>query len=268
MAVPSDFECLRTLNTFLFIGRIKPAFPERPLPSLERHRMAKTQISLCIATCFFCASFITLVGCSSSSSVKAGNSGELTYENDAEKEQLLAGRPFHEAIANRDYEGAFALLSDYAKQDVSRRQVAQNLSLAEEKDLAQKPRIESLTLATFKEWMAKFEQVYGTPLEINEMAVDEMDPEILAGGGNAMDTAFSIGLISDNVPPEIRRSVIRSYITGRHTEKNAQFLMESEGLTEAEVHEYLEPQYEMKTVMVEIDGQLKVGHFEFFRSGD
>lgn len=44
--------------------------------------------------------------------------------------------------------------------------------------------------------------------------------------------------------------------------------MESEGLTEAEVHEYLAPQYEMKTVMVEIDGQLKVGHFEFFRSSD
>ena len=230
--------------------------------------MAKTEISLYITTCLFCASFITLVGCSPSSPAKAGNTGELTYENNTEKEQLLAGKPFHEAIANRDYEGAFALLSNYAKQDVSRRQVAQNLSLAEEKELAQEPRIESLTLATFKEWMDKFEQVYGTPLEINEMAVDEMDPDILAGRGNAMDTALSIGLISDNVPTEIRRSVIRSYITGRHTEKNTQYLMESEGLTEAEVHEYLEPQYEMKTVIVEIDGQLKVGYFEFFRSSD
>ena len=230
--------------------------------------MAKTEISLYITTCLFCASFITLVGCSPSSPAKAGNTGELTYENNREKEQLLAGKPFHEAIANRDYEGAFALLSNYAKQDVSRRQVAQNLSLAEEKELAQKPRIESLTLATFKEWMTNFEQVYGTPLEINEMAVDEMDPDILAGRGNAMDTALSIGLISDNVPTEIRRSVIRSYITGRHTEQNTKYLMESEGLTEAEVHEYLEPQYEMKTVMVEIDGQLKVGYFEFFRSSD
>ena len=230
--------------------------------------MVKTQISLGIATCLFCVSFIPLVGCSPSRPAKAGNNGELTYENNAEKEQLMAGKPFHEAIANRDYEGAFALLSNYAKQDVSRRQVAQNLSLAEEKDLAQKPRIESLTLATFKEWMDKFEQVYGTPLEINEMAVDEMDPDILAGRGNAMDTALSIGLISDNVPTEIRKSVIRSYITGRHTEKNTKYLMESEGLTEAEVHEYLEPQFEMKTVMVEIDGQLKVGYFEFFRSSD
>ena len=70
--------------------------------------MAKTQISLGIATCLFCASIIPLVGCSPSRPAKAGNNGELTYENNAEKEQLMAGKPFHEAIANRDYEGAFA----------------------------------------------------------------------------------------------------------------------------------------------------------------
>ena len=70
-----------------------------------------------------------LAGCSPSGTAIIGNDGQITYENNAEKVPLLAGKPFHEAIANRDYERAFSLLSEHAKRNVSRRQVAQNLSL-------------------------------------------------------------------------------------------------------------------------------------------
>ncbi len=230
--------------------------------------MTVPRFVLCIFTCFLCSSFGVLTGCNPPSVSEAGEDGYLTYENHQEKEQLLSGQPFHEAIASRNYKEAFRLLSDYAKRDVSRCQVSQNLSIAEQTQLAKEPRITELTLAMFQEWMMQFEEIHGTPLRINEMAVDEMDPEILAGRGNTLDTLFSIGVISDEVPSDIRRSAIRSYITGRHTEKNIQYLMEREGLSEAEVHEYFEPQFEMKTVMVEIDGQLKVGYFEFLKSSD
>ena len=230
--------------------------------------MAVPRFALCTLTCFLCSSFGILTGCNPPSISEASEDGYLTYENHQEKEQLLCGQPFHEAVASRNYKAAFRLLSDYAKQDVSRRQVSQNLSQAEKTQLAKEHRITELTLAMFEEWMMPFEKIHGAPVHINEMAVDEMDPEILAGRGNALDTMFSIGVISDVVPSNIRRSAIRSYITGRHTEKNTQYLMEREGLSEAEVHEYFEPQFEMKTVMVEIDGKLKVGYFEFLKSSD
>jgi hypothetical protein len=95
------------------------------------------------------------------------------------------------------------------------------------------------------------------------------DPDVLNRRSKeqfgAMDSMFAIGAMPDWIPAEIRRASLRGQV---HTELSAQELERvaaTEGITVEELKksEDFDPYFNLKVVLVEEGGQLKVGYFEF-----
>jgi len=80
-----------------------------------------------------------------------------------------------------------------------------------------------------------------------------------------MDSMFAIGAMPDWIPADIRRASLRGQI---HTELSPQELQraaQQEGISVEELQkdENFDPYLNLKVVLVEEGGQLKVGYFEF-----
>ena len=80
-----------------------------------------------------------------------------------------------------------------------------------------------------------------------------------------MDSMFAIGAMPDWIPADIRRASLRGQI---HTELSPQELekvAQTHGISVEELtkSEDFDPYLNLKVVLVEEGGQLKVGYFEF-----
>jgi hypothetical protein len=80
-----------------------------------------------------------------------------------------------------------------------------------------------------------------------------------------MDSMFAIGAMPDWIPANIRRASLRGQI---HTELSPQELAkvaQQEGISVEELkkEEDFDPYLNLKVVLVEEGGQLKIGYFEF-----
>ena len=80
-----------------------------------------------------------------------------------------------------------------------------------------------------------------------------------------MDTMFAIGAMPEWIPADIRRASLRGQI---HTELSAQELQnvaQRDGITVEELKKSddFDPYLNLKVVLVDEDGQLKIGYFEF-----
>jgi len=80
-----------------------------------------------------------------------------------------------------------------------------------------------------------------------------------------MDSMFTIGAMPDWIPADIRRASLRGQI---HTELSPQELAnvaQRQGITVEELKkdQDFDPYFNLKVVLVEEAGQLKVGYFEF-----
>ncbi len=188
----------------------------------------------------------------------------LESGNDVEKTQLLAAKPFFVAITGRKYDDAFDQLSEWARKEFMPGQIGiiGNESMDLEDPI-------ELTREKFVQLMRLFEQRSAIPDSVDEMYVETMDEEILAGGGDAFDRMMSIGSMPDSTPANIRTSAVRGHIGGRLTETDlAELRKEYPDATGDEFHDNYRPWLILKCVMVEEGAGLKVGYFELFIDND
>jgi hypothetical protein len=179
-----------------------------------------------------------------------------------------AAEPFVQALAKRNYGEAYDLLSSAARTRVSLNQfVAPPDALAFQRN-EQSPFM-NVTPRDFAELMKKVEELYGLPQSVSSFLVFSTDPEVLARRSRAesgvMDSALAIGGMPDSIPMDVRRASVHGQIATTLTpEQRAQVAagMDREP-EELQTDPNFKPAFNVKVVLVEEDGQLKVGYFEF-----
>ncbi len=126
-----------------------------------------------------------------------------------------------------------------------------------------------MTADQFAYLMQYVEAAHGAPRAPKMLHVFSTDPDVLNRRSKeqfgAMDSMFAIGAMPDWIPADIRRASLRGQI---HTELSPQELERvaaTEGTTVEELKKSpdFDPYFNIKVVLVEENGQLKVGYFEF-----
>jgi len=185
-----------------------------------------------------------------------------------ERKYLLAAKPFFVAIANRKYADAYALLSSYARARMSFNQFTPAEEQATFQQYESNPYM-NVTAEQFAYLMQYVEAARGAPRAPKMLSVFSTDPDVLNRRSReqfgAMDSMFAIGAMPDWIPADIRRASLRGQI---HTELSPQELQraaQQEGISVEELQkdENFDPYLNLKVVLVEEGGQLKVGYFEF-----
>ena len=185
-----------------------------------------------------------------------------------ERKYLLAAKPFFIALANRQYADAYALLSSHARARMSLEQFTpaqQDPNSQQNQSYA----LENVTAEQFAYLMQYVEAAHGVPRAPKMLHVFSTDPDVLNRRSKeqfgAMDSMFAIGAMPEWIPADIRRASLRGQI---HTELSPQELEKvaaTEGITVEELKKSddFDPYFNLKVVLVEEGGQLKVGYFEF-----
>lgn len=188
----------------------------------------------------------------------------------AEKPYIEGARPVITALVNRDYAGLYDLMSNHALRKVDK---AQFLAPMEENPPAEPP-LENLTKEQFVEWMQQVESRYGPPMDIDYISVETVDPEVLAGRGDAFEVMMSIGGMPASIPVEIRRAAILSRINCQFSDEAIKTIAAELGISEEQTrsgkwpentkgYDWDErPYFKIRFVLVEDDKLLKVGYFE------
>src|SRR4029450_2413423 len=185
-----------------------------------------------------------------------------------ERKYLLAAKPFFIAVANRKYADAYALLSRYA---IARMSLDQFKPAEQESDAQQNQSyaFDNVTADQFAYLMQYVEAAHGAPRAPKMLHVFSTDPDVLNRRSKqefgAMDSMFAIGAMPDCIPAHIRKASLRGQI---HTELSPQELENvaaTEGINVEQLkkREDFDPYFNLKVVLVEEGGQLKVGYFEF-----
>ncbi len=185
-----------------------------------------------------------------------------------ERKYLLAAKPFFIAIAIRKYADAYALLSSHARARMSFNQFTPAEEQATFQQYESQPYM-NVTAAQFAYLMQYVEAARGAPRAPKMLSVFSTDPDVLNRRSKeqfgAMDSMFAIGAMPDWIPANIRRASLRGQI---HTELSPQELekiAQQQGISVEELKkdEDFDPYFNLKVVLVEEGGQLKVGYFEF-----
>lgn len=192
--------------------------------------------------------------------VKQLSPGELRY--------IQAAEPFVEAIVHQKYEEACRLLSGYARARMTLNQfVAPPDALTLQRD-EQTP-FTNVTPTGFAELMKKVEDLYGVPQSSEPLTVFSTDPDVLGRrireGPRVLESASAVGAIPDSIPLEIRRASIHGWIvTGLTPDQFRQAAVEM-GVKPEDLQKdpSFRPSFNVKLVLVEEEGQLTVGYFEF-----
>ena len=185
-----------------------------------------------------------------------------------ERKYLLAAKPFFIAVANRKYADAYALLSSYA---IARMSLDQFKPAQQDSDVQQNQSyaFDNVTAEQFAYLMQYVEAAHGAPRAPKMLHVFSTDPDVLNRRSKeqfgAMDSMFAIGAMPDWIPADIRRASLRGQI---HTELSPQELEKvaaTEGISVEELKKSddFDPYFNLKVVLVEEGGQLKIGYFEF-----
>ncbi len=185
-----------------------------------------------------------------------------------ERKYLLAAKPFFIAVADRKYADAYALLSSHARARMSLEQ----FTPAQEDPNTQQNQsyaFDNVTAEQFAYLMQYVEAAHGAPRAPKMLHVFSTDPDVLNRRSKeqfgAMDSMFAIGAMPEWIPADIRRASLRGQI---HTELSAQELEKvaaTEGISVEELKksEDFDPYFNLKVVLVDEGGELKIGYFEF-----
>ena len=185
-----------------------------------------------------------------------------------ERKYLLAAKPFFIAIANRKYADAYALLSSHARARMSFNQFTPAEEQATFQQYESNPYM-NVTAEQFAYLMQYVEAARGAPRAPKMLSVFSTDPDVLNRRSReqfgAMDSMFAIGAMPDWIPAAIRRASLRGQI---HTELSPQELERvaaQQGVTVEALRksEDFDPYFNLKVILVEENGLLKVGYFEF-----
>jgi hypothetical protein len=184
-----------------------------------------------------------------------------------EHKYLLAAKPFFIAVASRKYADAYALLSSHARARMSLDQFRPQQDADSQQN--QSYAFDNVTAEQFAYLMQYVEAAQGAPRAPKMLHVFSTDPDVLNRRSKeqfgAMDSMFAIGAMPDWIPADIRRASLRGQI---HTELSPQELEKvaaTEGISVEELKKSddFDPYFNLKVVLVEEGGQLKVGYFEF-----
>jgi len=190
------------------------------------------------------------------------------YAKPDERKYLLAAKPFFIAVAKRKYADAYALLSSHARARMSFNQ----FTPAEEQTTFQQYEASpymNVTAEQFAYLMQYVEAARGAPRAPKMLSVFSTDLDVLNRRSKeqfgAMDSMFAIGAMPDWIPANIRRASLRGQI---HTELSPQELekaAQQQGVSAEQLKkdEDFDPYLNLKVVLVEENGQLKIGYFEF-----
>ena len=181
---------------------------------------------------------------------------------------LQAAEPFLQALARQKYEEAYGLLSSQAKSRMTLNQfVAPADALAFQRN-EQSP-FKNVTPADFGELMKKVEELYGRPQAVESLSVFSVDPDVLGHRPkeevDILESAAAIGAIPDSISNDVRRASLHGQIA---TELSPDQLAHAATILnvnpdELQADPNFKPSFNVKLVLVEEDGQLKVGYFEF-----
>ena len=128
---------------------------------------------------------------------------------------------------------------------------------------------DNVTAEQFAYLMQYVEAAHGAPRAPKMLHVFSTDPDVLNRRSKeefgAMDSMFAIGAMPDWIPGDIRRASLRGQI---HTELSPQELEKvaaTEGISVEELKKSddFDPYFNLKVVLVDEGGQLKIGYFEF-----
>src|SRR5947207_14231627 len=185
-----------------------------------------------------------------------------------ERKYLVASKPFFIAIANRKYADAYALLSSHARARMSFNQFTPAEEQATFQQYESNP-YTNVTAEQFAYLMQYVEAARGAPRAPKMLSVFSTDPDVLNRRSKeqfgAMDSMFAIGAMPDWIPADIRRASLRGQI---HTELSSQELPQVSqqhgiSLEQMKKSEDFDPYFNLKVVLVEENGQFKIGYFEF-----
>jgi hypothetical protein len=169
---------------------------------------------------------------------------------------------------SRKYADAYTLLSSHARARMSLDQFkpAQQDSDSQQN---QSYAFDNVTAEQFAYLMQYVEAAHGTPRAPKMLHVFSTDPDVLNRRSKeqfgVMDSMFAIGAMPDWIPADIRRASLRGQI---HTELSSQELQnvaQREGITVEDLKksEDFDPYFNLKIVLVEEGGQLRIAYFEF-----
>src|SRR5438093_6754720 len=185
-----------------------------------------------------------------------------------ERKYLLAAKPFFVAVANRKYADAYALLSAHARARMSFNQ----FTPAEDDATFQQYELNpyaNVTAAQFAYLMQYVEAARGAPRAPKMLSVFSTDPDVLNRRSKeqfgAMDSMFAIGAMPDWITAAIRRASLRGQIHTELSPQELQKVAQQQGISVEQLkkEEDFDPYFNLKVVLVEENGQLKVGYFEF-----
>ena len=185
-----------------------------------------------------------------------------------ERKYLLAAKPFFVAVANRKYADAYALLSGHAKARMSFNQFTPAEEQATFQQYESSPYM-NVTAEQFAYLMRYVEAARGTPRAPKMLGVFSTDPDVLNRRSKeqfgAMDSMFAIGAMPDWIPANIRRASLRGQIHTELSPQELQNVAQREGISVEELKKDpdFDPYLNLKVVLVDEGGQLKVGYFEF-----
>jgi hypothetical protein len=185
-----------------------------------------------------------------------------------ERKYLQAAKPFFIAVANRKYADAYALLSRYA---IARMSLDQFKPAQQDSDVQQNQAyvFDNVTAEQFAYLMQYVEAAHGAPRAPKMLHVFSTDPDVLNRRSKeqfgAMDSMFAIGAMPDWIPAEIRRASLRGQISTELSPQELQNVAQRDGISVEDLKksEDFDPYFNLKVVLVEEGGQLKIGYFEF-----
>jgi hypothetical protein len=127
----------------------------------------------------------------------------------------------------------------------------------------------NVTAEQFAELMKYVEAACGTPRAPKTLHVFSIDPDVLNRRSKeqlgAMDSMFAIGAMPDSIPADIRRASLRGQIHTELSPEELERVAQARGTSVEELQkdEDFDSYLNLKVVLVEEDGELKVGYFEF-----
>jgi hypothetical protein len=185
-----------------------------------------------------------------------------------ERKYLVAAKPFFIAIANRKYADAYALLSSHARARMSFNQFTPAEEQATFQQYESQP-YSNVTAEQFAYLMQYVEAARGAPRAPKMLSVFSTDPDVLNRRSKeqfgAMDSMFAIGAMPDWIPADIRRASLRGQIHTELSPQELQKVAQQQGISVEDLkkEEDFDPYCNLKVVLVEENGQLRVGYFEF-----
>jgi hypothetical protein len=185
-----------------------------------------------------------------------------------ERKYLLAAKPFFIAVANRKYADAYALLSRYA---IARMSLDQFKPAEQDSDSQQNQAyvFDNVTADQFAYLMQYVEAAHGAPRAPKMLHVFSTDPDVLNRRSKeqfgAMDSMFAIGGMPEWIPADIRKASLRGQIHTELSPQELQNVAQRDGISVEELKKSddFDPYFNLKVVLVEEGGQLKIGYFEF-----